>query len=168
MFRNCIISSGVGCSYFVPYHLWSTILLQRDKNGPASHGVQSSSLSTCRMYDGLLFLHSNVIGYRMCVGFQRILQSPQPWFSSHGVWWWPMSAEKWVCGQETAWALTFSDKKKKLYQNSKSKWNAHPAYIQIIVHLDCNEKLIDSLLILFFDSAIFLKPPNTFLLDQKS
>lgn len=57
-FRKGIISSGVGHSCFVPYHLWSTILLQRDKPSPLQAMgciLAVSSLSSCRIYEGLGF-----------------------------------------------------------------------------------------------------------------
>jgi len=57
-FRNGVISSGVSHSCFVPYHLWATIPLQRDKNSPLQAMgfiLAVSSLLSCRIHEGLGF-----------------------------------------------------------------------------------------------------------------
>lgn len=57
-FRKDTISSGVSHSWFVLYHLWSTILLQKDKNSPLQAMgciLEVYSLLSWTIYEGLFF-----------------------------------------------------------------------------------------------------------------
>lgn len=63
LLRKCVISSGVGHSCFVPYHLWSTILPERGKKVLCKTWDAVSPPSSCTIYEGLGFLQADVMEY---------------------------------------------------------------------------------------------------------
>lgn len=87
LLRKCVISSGVGHSCFVPYHLWSTILPERGKKVLCKTWGAVSPPSSCTIYEGLGFLQADVMEYgiwNMDYGIWNM--EYEMWNLEHGMW----------------------------------------------------------------------------------